>query len=176
MSEMAVADGRLDPTMAQTRHVVTRHQDMVYAIAVTHTRCVGDADDVFQEVFLTYHRKRLDCRDDEHCKAWLINTTLNCAKRISAESWRTRVVPLTEDNAQVLPDSFTFATEQQDTIFRALTALPVEYRTVLFLFYLQDQPIARIAQDLNLEPGTVKMRLSRGRRMMRQQLGELFSE
>ncbi|MCL1898014.1 MAG: sigma-70 family RNA polymerase sigma factor [Micrococcales bacterium] len=176
MSEMVAAEEQANAPSAETRQVVARHQDMVYAIAVTHTRCVGDADDVFQEVFLTYHRKQPECRDEEHRKAWLINTTLNCAKRLAAESWRTRVIPLTDDNAQALPDTFTFATEQQDAIFRALVQLPLEYRTVLFLFYLQDQPIARIAQDLGLEAGAVKMRLSRGRRLMREQLGELFSE
>ena len=159
-----------------TREVVARHMNMVYGLALTHTRCQGDADDVFQEVFLTYHRKQPECRDEEHRKAWLINTTLNCARRVAADSWRTRVVPLALDEVDALPGEFRFATEDQDAIFSALCVLPLDYRTVLYLFYFQDQPVTSIAQQLALEPGTVKMRLSRGRRMMREQLGELFSE
>ena len=176
MSEMALAEGQPQAAQAETLRVVELHRDMVYGIAVTHTSSVDQADDVFQEVFLTYHSKKPVCRDDEHRKAWLINTTLNCAKRVAADSWRSRVVSLTEASVGVMPDSFTFATAQQDAIFRALTAVPVQYRTILFLFYLQDLPIAHIARDLALEPGTVKMRLSRGRHLMRQQLGEWFSE
>jgi len=176
MSEIAAAESQAEQPSAETRNVVARHQNTVYGIALTHTRCKGDADDVFQEVFMTYHRKQPVCQDDEHRKAWLIRTTLNCARRMATESWRTRVVPLSEQSLEAMPAVFQFATERQDAIFRALASLPLEYRTVLFLFYFIDQPTAQIAQDLGLEPGAVKMRLSRGRRLMREQLGELFSE
>lgn len=156
-----------------TQAVVERHEAMVYAIALTHTSCRGDADDVFQDVFLTYHRKQPECRSEEHLKAWLITTTLHCARRLAASSWRTRVVPLAPgDAADLTPDNFHFATDEQDAVFRALAAVPETYRTVLHLFYFEDLTIGRIAQVLDLTPGAVKMRLSRGRGLMRDHLSE----
>ena len=163
-------DESYDP--ADTHAVVARYQSMVYGIALTHTRCRGDADDVFQEVFLTYHRKQPECHDEDHRKAWLITTAVNCARRVALSSWRMRVVPLSPGDAEALPAKFQFATEQQDAIFRALSAIPLAYRTVLHLFYFEDLPVAGIASQLGIEPAAVRMRLSRGRRLMRDQLGD----
>ena len=159
-----------------TSEVVVRYESLVYGIAVAHTRCRGDADDVYQDVFLTYHRRQPACRSEEHRKAWLITTTLNCARSVTRSSWRTRVVPLNPDAAEPA-DQFRFATEEQEALFGALRSLPENYRTVLYLFYFADQPVARIAELLDVGQAAVKMRLSRGRRMMRDQLtGGLFDE
>ena len=166
-----------DASAGDTQAAVLRYQDMVYRIALTHTSCRGDADDVFQETFLAYHRRQPACRDEEHRKAWLITTTINCARRIAGDSWRTRVVPITPQMAESLPETFTFRTEEQDAIFRELSALPEIYRTVLHLFYFEDLPVARIAELLDLEPAAVKMRLSRGRARLRDRLaGGWFDE
>lgn len=171
-----VADTDAGPP-TDTHSVVVRYESMVYGIALTHTSCRGDADDVFQDVFLAYHRRQPECRSEEHRKAWLITTTLNCARRVVGSSWRTRVVPLTPQIAAREPEQFRFATDEQNVIFRALRALPETYRTVLYLFYFEDLPVARIAEVLGLEPGAVKVRLSRGRRLMRDRLqGGLFDE
>ena len=160
-----------------THAVVLRYQRMVYGIALSHTKCRGDADDVFQDVFLTYHRRQPECRSEEHRKAWLITTTLNCARQLSGSSWRTRVVPLTRENNQAAPEQFEFATVEQNLLFAALRALPESYRAVLHLFYFEDLPVARIAEVLNLTGATVKMRLSRGRQLMRDRLtGGVFDE
>jgi len=176
MSESAVLDDEVVVESSGTPAVIARYQSMVYGIAVTHTSCRADADDVFQEVFLAYHRKQPECHDEEHRKAWLITTTVTCARRVALSSWRTRVVPLTPADASALPGTFRFATDEQNAIFRALAAIPVAYRTVLHLFYFEDQPVARIAEQLALEPAAVRMRLSRGRRLMRDQLGDEFNE
>lgn len=160
-----------------THAVVLRYQPMVYGIALTHTRCQGDADDVFQEVFLTYHRRQPECRSEEHRKAWLITTTVNCSRQVVGSSWRTRVVPLSSAGQQASPAQFEFATLQQKLLFEALRELAEAYRVVLYLFYFEDLPIARIAEVLGQSEATVKMRLSRARQMMRDRLtGGVFDE
>ncbi|MDR1213968.1 MAG: sigma-70 family RNA polymerase sigma factor [Propionibacteriaceae bacterium] len=155
---------------SRTEAVIERHRDLVYRIALTHTACRGDADDVFQEVFLTYHRKQPACRDQDHLQAWLITCALNCARRTATSSWRTRVVPLSGAPQPAASEPFTFQTERQTAVFQALAGLPETYRAVIHLFYFDDLPVARIAQLLGLEAGTVKMRLSRGRVRLRQLL------
>lgn len=163
-----------------THAVVERYESMVYGIAVTHTACRGDADDVYQEVFLTYHRRRPEFNDEEHRKAWLITTTLHCARRVRQSSWRTKVVPLSRehvDTGTAHPDDFTLATDEQNVLFRALRSLPESQRSVLYLFYFEDLPVAQIADLLDVEPGTVRVRLSRGRTQMRDKLmGGLWDE
>lgn len=161
-----------------THEVVERYQDMIYRIALTHTRYQGDADDVFQEVFLTYHRKQPDCNDEEHRKAWLIKTTLTCARRVKNSSWRSRVIPIRPEEIDILSDEvFRFDSAEQDAIFRALNKLNEVYRTALHLFYFEDLSVQEIASLLGLESGAVKMRLSRGRAALRTLLqGDYFNE
>ena len=160
-----------------THAVVLRYQRMVYGIALSHTGCRGDADDAFQEVFLAYHRRHPEFRSEEHRKAWLITTALNCSRDIAGSSWRTRVVPLAADNHDRAAGQFEFATVEQNVIFAAMRSLSQPYRTVLHLFYFEDLAVARIAEVRDLSAATGKMRLSRGRRMMRDQLtGGLFDE
>lgn len=173
-TEDPVGDLPADP---DTHAVVVRYESMVYGIALTHTRCRGDADDVFQDVFLTYHRRQPECASEEHRKAWLITTTLNCARRVAGSSWRTRVVPLDPREPATSPDQFQFDVDEQNVLFRAIRSLPETYRTALHLFYFEDLPVSRIAELLDLEPGAVKMRLSRARAQMRDRLqGGLFDE
>jgi RNA polymerase sigma-70 factor (ECF subfamily) len=166
--------------------VMTRFKDLVYRIALSHTRTVCDAQDVFQEVFLTYWRKQPLHNDDEHRKAWLINTTLNCAKHVTSASWSKKVLPFAEISAELQQErssayndeqAFQFASDEQDEIFHAMQSLPTQYRTVLHLFYFEDMAIAQIAEALEINAGTVKVQLTRARSMMRAQLkGAYFNE
>jgi RNA polymerase sigma-70 factor (ECF subfamily) len=174
---LAVEEAPPAPHFTDTRQAVEQYESLVYGIAVTHTRCRSDADDVYQNVFLTYHRKKPLCNNADHLKAWLINTAVNCSKQVAASSWRTRVVPLSPEHAAAIPDKFQFRTELQQAVFWALGQLPETYRTPLYLFYFEDLPIAQIAQALGIEVGAAKMRLSRGRTMMREQLqGDVFDD
>lgn len=180
-AEASDASSGADLLPGDTHAVVERYESMVYGIAVTHTACRGDADDVYQEVFLTYHRRRPEFNGEEHRKAWLITTALHCARRVRLSSWRTRVVPLDRDHvdggAAGAGEDFTLATDEQNVLFRALRSLPEGQRTVLYLFYFEDLPVARIADLLGVEPGTVRVRLSRGRAKMRDKLlGGLWDE
>ncbi|MDR0459574.1 MAG: sigma-70 family RNA polymerase sigma factor [Coriobacteriales bacterium] len=162
----------------KTSQVVDRYQDMVYAIALTHTRHRQDADDVFQEVFMVYHRKQPSFVSEERRKAWLIATTVNCSRQLTTSSWSRKVVPLYDDQSEPLVSKdFSFATDEQDAIFQAMRGLPDTYRTVLHLFYFEDMPISQIAELLDVQAGTVRVQLTRGRAMLRPLLkGDYFDE
>jgi RNA polymerase sigma-70 factor (ECF subfamily) len=165
-----------------TAWVIAQYRGMVYGIALSHTKNTSDADDVFQEVFLAYHRKQPLLESDERRKAWLITTTLNCVRQLTMGSWRRKVVPLHEQPVQEqTDDGFHFRTDEQDAVFSALQELSDRYRSVLYLFYFEDMSIAQIGRALDIETGTVKVRLSRGRAQMRDRLrdrlrGEYFDE
>jgi RNA polymerase sigma-70 factor (ECF subfamily) len=138
---------------------------MVYGIAMTHVRNPADADDVFQDVFLIYFQKPRTFREPEHEKAWLINTTLNRCRKMTGSLWR-RVLPLDEAPEQSVP----FRSREENELYIALRALPEKYRSALHLFYFEDMPVDRIAKALGAKPGAVRMRLTRGRELLRKQL------
>lgn len=153
--------------------IINRYQDMVYGLALAKTGSPADADDVFQEVFLAYFQSGKVFREEEHRKAWLLRTTLNQCRRITASTWRQKTVPLTrETDLPVL-----FREPEENLVWNALQALPEDYRLPLYLFYFQELSTQEIGRILKLRPGTVRMRLSRGREQLRQSLkGDYFHE
>jgi RNA polymerase sigma-70 factor (ECF subfamily) len=153
--------------------MVKTYKDTVYGVALTHTGSPADADDVFQEVFALCYRKNPLFADAEHCRAWLIRTTLNFARRVTSSSWRKKTVPL--DAAE--NKGFEFALKEENRVFSALQSLRPKYRRVLYLFYFEELPTEQIARILKEKPGTVRMQLSRGRELVRSALkGEYFDE
>ncbi len=154
-------------------YVIHKYKRMVFAIALSHTGNRSDADDVFQDVFLTYYKKNVAFNDEEHRKAWLIKTAINCSKRVTFNPFRKNTVSLSND----LPCENLFSTDEQNTVFSALGNLPQKYRVVLHLFYFEDMAVKEIADNLDINEGAVKMRLMRGREQLRQELkGDFFDE
>jgi len=152
--------------------VIERYKKMVFGIAFSYTKNRNDADDVFQEVFLTYYRKNVAFNDEEHRKAWLIRVTINCSKRVISSVWK-KVVPFEE----TADSDFQFEIEEQNVIFNALSELPHKYRIVLYLFYFEEMSIIEISKSLKIKEGTVKVQLNRGRNLAREKLkGEYFNE
>ena len=153
--------------------ILERYEKMVYGFALARTGSRADADDVFQEVFLAYFQCGKHFREEEHRRAWLLRTTLNFSRRVTASPWRRRVVPLSERaDAPV-----QFQTSEQTGLWSALSSLPDGLRVPLYLFYFEELSTQEIARLLSLRPGAVRMRLSRGREHLRELLkGDYFHE
>ena len=148
--------------------VIQRYKGTVYSVALSYVKNREDADDIFQEVFLIYFRTNPQFNEEEHRKAWLIRTTINCSKRVVDSTYRKRTVPLDE----MEEESFQFQTKEENAVYVALQALPEKYRTVLHLFYFEDMSIDMICKVLDLKSSTVKVQLMRGREMMKEKLKE----
>lgn len=56
------------------------YRNSVFRLAYSITANRDDADDILQDVFLLYLRKRPRCKNEEHRKAWLLRVTLNCSR------------------------------------------------------------------------------------------------
>ena len=153
--------------------ILDRYQDMVYGLALARTGSRTDADDVFQEVFLAYYQSGKVFRDEEHRKAWLLRTTVNQSRRVTASSWRRKTVPLSEREDTPVQ----FREPEENRVWEALQALAEDYRLPIYLFYFHDLPPQEIAKILAIRPGAVRMRLTRGREQLREKLkGEIFDE
>ena len=146
--------------------IIQRYKGTVYGVALSYTNNQADADDIFQEVFLIYYKSKPEFNSEEHRKAWLIRTTMNCSLRVVESTYRKRVVPMEE----MEEGSFEFKTKEENAVYIALRELPEKYRVVLQLFYFEDMSIDQIAQTLNLSKSNVKVQLMRGREMMKEKL------
>ncbi|MDE7262391.1 MAG: sigma-70 family RNA polymerase sigma factor [Oscillospiraceae bacterium] len=153
--------------------IIDRYQNMVYGLALARTGSAHDAEDIFQEVFLAYHQSGKRFRDEEHRKAWLLRTTVNLSRRVTASTWRKKTAPLSErEDAPVL-----FREPEENLVWEAVRSLEEAYRLPIYLYYFQELSTQEIGKALALRPGTVRMRLSRGREKLRELLkGDFFDE
>jgi RNA polymerase sigma factor (sigma-70 family) len=140
-----------------------RYSDMLYRIAVTHLGNKQDAEDVLQEAFIRL-LSRAPCFDGaEHEKAWLIRTAINLCKNRLAAPWRRRRVGiLDEDGAGVQPGDADLLQE--------VLNLPNRYKAVIHLYYYEGYTVKQIAEILRISESAVKMRLQRGRLLLKMKL------
>ena len=130
-----------------------------------------DAKDVVQDTFIQYHTSTKDFTDEQHIRAWLFRVALNRAKDINRSFWRKHKVSL-EDYTETLP----FAKPADHDLFDAVMQLPEKYRIVIHLFYYEDYRIHEIADILKISESNVKVRLSRGRTLLKDVLKEEWSD
>jgi RNA polymerase sigma-70 factor (ECF subfamily) len=165
-----VAEGEETGQM-EIGQVIEMYKGTVYGIALTRAKNRHDADDIFQDVFLAYVRRQPRFNDEEHRKAWLIKVTVNCANKFLKKNRCD-----TAEYAEALSGRpISFESEEDTAIYAALCGLPEKYRVVLHLHYYLDQPAEQIGRALGLRPGTVRVRMLRGREMLKERLkGELL--
>jgi RNA polymerase sigma-70 factor (ECF subfamily) len=137
---------------------------MVYRLAFSQTRDKSSADDIYQEVFLRYIRKKPQFKTEAHKKAWFIRVTINCCKKMWASPWKKKIVSLDE--------TIVFETEEETSLHYELQKLPTKYRTVIHLFYYEDMSIEEISKSLNQKPSTVRTQLTRARYKLKEILKE----
>jgi RNA polymerase sigma-70 factor (ECF subfamily) len=146
----------------------------------------GAAEDVAQDAFLIAFKALPQLGEPAKFAGWLYAITRHRALRVGAKNNRADTIEPSEVDRALLAGSreLAFAASKQaenpaDTLARnddheqlacALTALAPDYRTVLFLFYYEDWPVARIADFLSLPVTTVKWRLHNGRALLRRHL------
>ena len=69
-----------------------------------------------------------------------------------------------------LPPDQAIGREEEAILWRSLERIPEIYREPLVLFYRKHQSIEAVAQGLELSEDAVKQRLSRGRKLLHEQV------
>ena len=111
-------------------YVVKLYSDMIYGIALSHLCKKEDAEDIMQEVFLTYYRKNKVFNDENHRKAWLIRVTLICCKRMHAINKKHQYVLIDDIDVSV-----QFEYEDDKNVYQAVLSLPDNLKSVIYLYY-----------------------------------------
>lgn len=145
---------------AEIDRLIARNAEAVYKLAFARCGNQADADDIFQQVFLRYLKRRPTFANADHERAWFLRVTANCTKSFWNSAFRRHTRALTED----IPAEQAEIAE----LGGYLNQLPKAYRTVIHLFYYEDMPTAEIAQLLNRKESTVRMQLTRARRLLKE--------
>ena len=152
--------------------LVRRHQAV--AIRTAHLFAPdGDAEDAVQEAFVKAHAALGRFRAGSPFRPWLLRIVANEARnrRRSAGRRASLVLRSAEDrrpdDAAPSPESAVLAAEQRAWLLAGLNALRDDDREVIAARYLLDLSEAEAAEVLGVPRGTVKSRLSRALRRLR---------
>ena len=155
----------------EVQELVALYQDSLFAVAFNMCKNVQDAEDVVQETFIRYYTLKKEFDSKEHIRAWLIRVAINRAKNVNRTFWRRNRTSL-EDYMETL----TFETEESENLFETVMKLPEKYRIVIHLFYYEDYSVSEIAGILSMIESNVRVRLSRGRGLLRDTLKEEWKD
>jgi RNA polymerase sigma-70 factor (ECF subfamily) len=154
------------------------HLDAMYSFALKLARVRDEAEDLVSDTVLRAFERWEQYRLGTNIRAWLFtilyHVFVSRKRRIDAREvpegdgetgWSVQDLVGDADPESRFYDSFL-----DETIVRAIDALPDEYRAAVVLSDIQEMRYAEIAQILSIPEGTVKSRLFRGRRLLQRTL------
>ncbi|MGG1639210.1 RNA polymerase sigma factor [Paenibacillus sp. FSL K6-3182] len=157
-------------THSEFSEMYERNIDMVYRLCFILLKNTMDADDAVQSVFLKLFKHNKTFNDREHEKAWLIVTAKNTCKDVLKSWWKSRRVDVDVLSEKTYWDN----NEQQRDILEKLLRLPEKYRTVLYLYYVEDYSVKEISKLLDRKESTLQTQLSKGRTRLKDDLGGIY--
>ena len=73
-------------------------------------------------------------------------------------------------------ETLSFETPESENLFETVMKLPEKYRIVIHLFYYEDYSVQEIANIMQITQSNVKVRLSRGRQLLKECLKEEWED
>lgn len=141
--------------------IMHTHGNMLFRLCLITLGNESDAEDAIQETLIKYLQKVPEFKSPEHEKAWFIKVAMNKCRDILRYKSRHPVVDVEEIIA--------YTNDATDSgIIDALMTLPEKFRVVLILYYVEEYSIENIAHVIGKTTSAVKMRLQKGRRLLRE--------
>lgn len=169
--------------------LVHKHQTMLYRFSLRLTKSQVEADDLFQETWVRVFRSlhRYDGKRPFH--TWLCTICMNLYR--DEYTRKKRWLNLVKDffsnedkdlqfthlpSQSATPEDLTLKQESDDKLLETLNALPDRYRVPLILFYFQSFSYEEMAEVLDIPIGTVRSRLSNGKKNLKEMWKEVESD
>jgi RNA polymerase sigma factor (sigma-70 family) len=157
--------------------IVVRYQSLLCSLAYSATGSLSQSEDLAQETFITAWKQLADLREPEKLRSWLCrisrNLTYDALRRQGREPIH-KAEPLEGMQelpaAEALPSDYTISREEEVILWRSIDCIPESYREPLVLYYREHQSVENVAAALELSEDAVKQRLSRGRKLLQEQV------
>ncbi|MBN1213026.1 MAG: sigma-70 family RNA polymerase sigma factor [candidate division Zixibacteria bacterium] len=159
------------------------HMDALYRTALRMLKNQSDAEDLVQEAFAKAYRFWDKFEPGSNCRAWLFKIMTNIFINDYRSKSRSPVsVNVDEIDDYYLykqmdsldqdgdPEQVLFSKIFDDDVKKAIEELPDDFKMVVILSFLEGFSYQEIAEITDLQLGTVKSRLHRGRKLLQKKL------
>lgn len=159
-----------DNRFNNAEYLVDKYLNDIIRMSLVYVKDMDDAQDVAQQVFLTYLKKKPEFESEQHAKNWLIRVTANMSKN-HMRSKRSDVS--FEELSGVLSTEDTEYNEQierDNEVLNAVMSLKRVYREVIHLYYYEEYDTGEISKILGIPSSSVRTRLARARTLLEKTL------
>jgi RNA polymerase sigma factor (sigma-70 family) len=175
LTDKELIDKVLRGDLHSFRLLTDRYKNLVYHVTRRVVSKQEDAEDICQEVFIKVHQHLKTFKFQSKLATWIAqiayNTSVNYIKK-----YETAHQPLYPDElgqVHFTTDTPELLADKSDTkvyLNKLIASLPVQYRTVLTLYHLQEFSYQEIETVTGMPEGTVKTHLFRARKMLKSKL------
>jgi len=153
--------------------LLERHGPMVLGVCRRVLRNEQDAEDALQATFLVFVRKAVSIRRGTSVRSWLYGVAYRISRKACAKFSRQRVgEQRAAESARPEATADPTWAEMQTVLDEELQSLPEKYRLPILLCCLEGKSRDEAAKELGWKEGAVKIRLERGRKLLRQRLAK----
>lgn len=158
----------------QLKQVMDYHGEYLIRLAYLYVKDWPAAEDILQEVFITYYRKADQFEQRSSLKTYLSKITINkCHDHL--RSWKNKRSLFSEyignlTSTSKSPEEAYVQQSEQTNLTKQVMELPNKYREVILLFYYQEFTSIEVSQLLDCSESTVKTRLRRAKGLLRDKI------
>jgi RNA polymerase sigma factor (sigma-70 family) len=178
LSDVTLVSGALAGNRGAFERIVSRYQNLICSLGYSATGSITQSEDLAQETFIAAWKHLPHLREGEKLRSWLCGIArFTIAKALkkqgrepSHQAESLDVIAETSTATEPLPGQRAISREEQAILWRAIERIPEAFREPLILFYREQQSIQAVAEALEMSEDAVKQRLSRGRKLLRQEV------
>ncbi|MCY1721666.1 sigma-70 family RNA polymerase sigma factor [Prolixibacteraceae bacterium Z1-6] len=156
------------------RFLVSKYQGLVVHVVGRMVQQQDELEDICQEVFIKVYKTLNRFRGDSKLSTWIAKIAYNTAithlrkqKRRGEVSYSEQPTLIDTQSDLGLNQEKMEKEEAQKYLLKLIETLPVNYRTVLTLFHLEEFSYKEIEEITGMPEGTIKSYLSRARKILK---------
>ena len=157
--------------------IVARYQSLVCSLAYSATGSLSQSEDLAQETFVAAWKHLASLNEPEKLRPWLCSIARNLIHRSLRRQGREPAhgagpLELAEEapSTEATPPERAISKEEEAILWRSIGNIPETYREPMILFYREQQSVERVAAALELSEEAVHQRLSRGRKLLQEEV------
>jgi len=165
------------------RFLVAKHQRLVLHVVGRVVQQQDEVEDICQEVFIKVFKTLNRFRGDSRLSTWIAKIAYNTSithirkrNRRGEQSYDEQPGLIIAEEDKGLNQYSVEKEEAKRYLLECIEQLPVNYRTVLTLFHLEEFSYKEIEQITEMPEGTIKSYLSRARKILKEKLEKVIEK
>ncbi len=152
--------------------LIEKYKDLVFSLAIKIVKNREEAEEVAQDSFIKAYKSLNRFKGDSKFSTWLYKITFNNCMDVVKKKERkyntVKIDDVTENKIESVENTLDFIErkERAKIIESCLSLLPDEERTILWLFYFQENSLKEIVNIMSLSEANVKVKLHRARKRL----------